>query len=284
MITKITSASNPKLRYIQKLKDKKFREEEKRIFVEGFREIQRALSSIDSKIPHKKIFPKFEPEILCISPEWFLGNQEWNLIQNFQKNGGKIWEFSKPLFEKISYRDRPDGLIAISKLPSCNWDYHFLQALPPHNNLILIIEGVEKPGNLGTIIRTANGAGVSMVIVTDGKTDIFSPNVIRASTGILFHIPIFQGSTTKVLMDLKQFGYKLIALSPDASLVYTKANLTGNIGLVFGSEQYGLSNEARSLVDDSIRIPMLGEADSLNLAQSCGIVMYEALRQKEALL
>ncbi len=288
----ITSFSNPKVRYIQNLKERRFREKERRIFVEGFRELNRAIDSSQRKTAARKsgiqgldsLLPEFRVEVLCISPDCFLGENEWELIQKFQT---PVWEFPRGIFEKLSIRDRPDGLIAIAELPDIRYNFSFLSVLQNCkspvfgiNHLILVIEGVEKPGNLGTILRTAEGAGVSLVIVTDPKIDVFSPNTIRSSTGILFHIPIAVGDTLAVMKDLSRFGYKRYALTPEASQVYFQEDLTGKLALIFGSEQYGLSDIAKSESDKNIYIPMHGVADSLNLAQSCGIVIYESLRQR----
>jgi RNA methyltransferase, TrmH family len=269
---KITSFSNPKVKYIQSLKDRKSRDKEERIFLEGYREITRAF--LQSKKPNP-LLPKFEPEILCISPDCFLGSNEWDLIDSINV---PIWEFPRSVFEKMSHRDRPDGLIAIAKLPDYIFQPKLLERI--EDGIILVIEGVEKPGNLGTIIRTAEGAGVRMILVTDPRTDIYSPNVIRSSTGILFHLPVYVGETEYILNSLAEAGFKRFALTPEAKVSYTQINLTGKVALVFGSEQYGLTDKAKSISDDNLMIPMKGEADSLNLALSAGIVVYESLRQR----
>lgn len=269
---KITSFSNPKVKYIQSLKDRKVREKEGRFFLEGYRELQRALAGSESPNP---IQPKARLEILCISPECFLGGNEWELIREWKL---PIWEFPRAVFEKISHRDRPDGLIAIGKLPDYRWKSEILAGCG--EGIILVIEGVEKPGNLGTIIRTAEGAGVKMILVTDPRTDIYSPNVIRSSTGILFTLPVFLGSTEEVFLSLHNGGWKLFSLTPEAKLPYFAEDLTGKTAFVFGSEQYGLSDYAKRSSHKNISIPMCGEADSLNLALSTGIVVYESLRQR----
>lgn len=263
------------MKYINSLKERKNREKEGRFFLEGYREIQRALLGAKSSNP---ILPKPKPEILCISPECFLGENEWELIQEFSV---PIWEFPRKLFEKISHRDRPDGLIAIGELPDYGWKPEYLQNI--NDGIILVIEGVEKPGNLGTIIRTAEGAGVHMILVTDPRTDIYSPNVIRSSTGILFTLPVFQADTEIILDDLKKNKFKTFALTPEVDNSYYNSNLTGKVSLIFGSEQYGLTDLAKKNSDQLLSIPMKGEADSLNLALSTGIVLYESLRQRSQL-
>ncbi|WCL50513.1 TrmH family RNA methyltransferase [Leptospira sp. GIMC2001] len=269
---KITSFSNPKVKYLVSLKERKNREKEGRFFLEGYREITRAKQSWDHRNP---LIPRSYPEILCISPECFLGSNEWELIKALNL---PIWEFPKAVFEKISHRDRPDGLILIGKIPDYNFHPNILDSF--QDEIVLVIEGVEKPGNLGTILRTAEGAGVKLVIVTDPRTDIYSPNVMRSSTGILFTIPVYLGSTEEVLNALIKNKFKTLALTPEVNNPYYNTDLTGKIAIIFGSEQYGLSDKAKEISSDLLSIPMLGEADSLNLALSTGIVIYESLRQR----
>ncbi|MGV3664570.1 MAG: TrmH family RNA methyltransferase, partial [Leptospira bouyouniensis] len=184
----------------------------------------------------------------------------------------------RKIFEKISYRDRPDGLIAVADTPSAEVPWKKIQSID--TNPILIIEGVEKPGNLGTILRTAEGAGVGLVIVTDPRIDLFNPNVVRASTGTIFTLPVYIGDLTEVLIELQKQGYKRYAVTPEGKTLYTSVNLKEKSVFLFGSEQYGLSPLAKELADTTLYLPMLGEADSLNLAMSCGIVLYESIRQR----
>lgn len=245
--------------------------------MEGYREITRAVQSDSETGRISKILPRIKLEILCISPECFLGENEWDLIESL---GIPVWEFPKQVFEKISYRDRPDGLIAIGSLPDYHWNPCLLDQCK--NGLVLVIEGVEKPGNLGTIIRTADGAGVELLVVTDPRTDIYNPNVIRSSTGVLFQLPVYSGDTKTVFSDLKQAGYSILSLTPEAKKPYYSADLKKKSALVFGSEQYGLSDAAKLDSDELLSIPMSGAADSLNLALSTGIVLYELLRQRKA--
>lgn len=245
--------------------------------MEGYREITRALGS-RKKRKENPLLPEFLPEILCVAPDCFLGTNEWDLIRELSDLGVQIWEFPRAVFEKISHRDRPDGLVLVAGMPDSSWKKSHLEEV--EEGIILVIEGVEKPGNLGTIIRTAEGAGVRMILVTDPRTDIFSPNVVRSSTGILFHLPVFLGETRAILEDLQSAGFRRYALTPEASDDYDQADLTGKTAIVFGSEQYGLTAEAKGWADENLSIPMQGEADSLNLALSCGIVVYESLRQR----
>ncbi|MCB1176429.1 MAG: RNA methyltransferase [Leptospiraceae bacterium] len=260
----ITSFSNEKIKFITKLKDKTFRDKNGQFFIEGYREIYRSLQH--NNLEYRSIF---------ISRECFLGKNEENLINEFKKRKVPVYEMNRKLFEKISYRDRPDGLITVAKTP--NNTYNFDN--PPETSRVIIIEGVEKPGNLGTILRTAEGVGDCSVFVTDSKLDLFNPNIIRSSTGTIFTLPIYKCELIKLLAYLKKYKYKIAALTPEANKYYFSENLIGNIGFIFGSEQYGLTEDAKLHSDVNLSIPMNGSADSLNLAMSAGIILYESLRQ-----
>ena len=261
-ILNINSFSNEKVKYVTKLKEKRFRDRERKFVIEGFRELAKAQSS-----------GKIKFETLFISPECFLGVNEEELIK---KINSKIVELPKKIFEKISYRDRPDGLLAIAETPDFGFDY----TGDRKGGLFLIIEGVEKPGNLGTILRTADGAGVSAVFVTDARIDLFNPNVIRASTGTIFTLPTYIAEIEKLIEYFKKYKVQIIALSPEGKTNYLDKNYKARTALLFGNEQYGLSPYAKENADSLVSIPMQGESDSLNLAMSCGILVYEVLRQK----
>ena len=259
----ITSFSNEKIKYVVKLREKKFRDSEKKFAIEGYRENLKAILS--GKIIFDSIF---------VSPECFLGKNEEALVE---KVNTKVFELPRKIFEKISYRDRPDGILTIANIPNFQFDI----SREPKGSLYLVIEGVEKPGNLGTILRTSEGAGVDSVIVTDTKIDLFNPNVIRSSTGTLFTQPTFISDTLSVIDYFKKNKIQVIAASPDGKIPYYEHDLTKKTAIIFGSEQYGLSVYAKKKSDSIIFIPMKGSADSLNLAMSSGIVIYEALRQRQ---
>ncbi|EKR06487.1 RNA methyltransferase, TrmH family [Leptospira kirschneri serovar Valbuzzi str. 200702274] len=266
----ITSFSNEKLKTISNLKEKKHRETSGLFFIEGYREILRAQKS-----------GKIKFQNLLFSPECFLGENEFALIRSI---GAKNIKVPKKVFEKISYRDRPDGLIATAFFFETGLD-NLQNKSNTFKNLkpILVIEGVEKPGNLGTILRTAEGAGFHTVLVADPKLDLFNPNVIRASTGALFTLEVYLGETKPIYEILKKNQYRTLSVTPEATKHYYNTDLKGKIALVFGSEQYGLSTYARNNSDEYVSLPMFGESDSLNLAMSAGIVMYEVIRQVSVL-
>ncbi|MCB1142218.1 MAG: RNA methyltransferase [Leptospiraceae bacterium] len=261
----ITSFSNEKVKFASGLKEKKNRIRFNQIFIEGYREILRGSES-DLKFTS-----------LYISPECFLGENEDSLIDTLKLKDSQIFRLPRKVFEKISMRDRPDGLIALAETP----EVRKLSTSTLIGDLFLVIEGVEKPGNFGTILRTAEGAGVDAVILMDPKLDLFNPNVIRASTGTLFSMPIYQNSWEECNRIFTSKKVQVLAVTPEGKSQYYRENLKKPTVLLYGSEQYGLSDEIRASDVKKVNIPMLGKADSLNLAMSVGIVLYETIRQRD---
>lgn len=261
---KITSKQNPKVKSLVALRKRRERDEQGLFLVEGYREVSRALAS-KVKIPE-----------LYYSPDWFLGENEAELLKLAEQSGARLFELAKDVYAKCSYRDRPDGLLAVAEQWSTNLDKIKLGKNP----FILVVEAIEKPGNLGTILRSADGAGVNAVIICDAVTDIFNPNAVRSSTGVLFSVPLAVSDSQTVFNWLKTNKIKVVCTTPETSSLFTKTDLTGNIALVMGSEQYGLSDFWLKNSDTNIRIPMNGVADSLNVAMATGLVLYEALRQR----
>jgi TrmH family RNA methyltransferase len=145
---------------------------------------------------------------------------------------------------------------------------------------VLVVEAIEKPGNLGTILRSADAAGVDAVVVCDPVTDIFNPNVVRSSTGVLFSVPLAVADGPAVLAWLRSKGIRVVATTPDTPHLYTQADLRGPLAIVMGSEQYGLSKFWLEKSDLLVRIPMAGQADSLNVAMATIITLFEAVRQR----
>jgi TrmH family RNA methyltransferase len=258
----LSSAQNPKIKQIMSLRDRKARDETSLFIIEGYREISRAVQG------------GVQFESLFVSPEHFLGENEEALISSI--NAPK-YRLPKHLFEKISYRDRPDGLIAIAKQMKLT-----LLDLPK-NSVYLIAEAIEKPGNLGTIIRSSDAAGVGGVIVCDRCTDIYNPNVVRASVGTLFTLPVIETTSQEAYIWLKDQNITIVAATPSAEAFYTDTNLSGGLAIVVGTEQLGLSSFWMEKAEVKVKIPMLGVADSLNVATATTLLLYEALRQNTLL-
>lgn len=237
--------------------------------VEGYRQIRRAL---EKNVTITELY---------ISPEWYLGENEPALIAQAEAAGAKIFELSKDAFAKVAYRERPDGLLAIAP----QWRRTLADVPAPKagkERFLLVVEAIEKPGNLGTILRSADAAGVDALIVCDPVTDLFNPNVVRASTGVLFSVPVIIAGSEEVREWLRAEGVKSVATTPSATDFYTNVDLKGPLAIVMGSEQYGLSEYWLKEADRRVVIPMAGQADSLNVAMATIITLFEAVRQRGA--
>lgn len=264
---KITSQQNPKVKLAKALMDRKDRDEKKLFLIEGFRELKRA---IDSHLPLHTLF-------YC--SEMFLKTNEWDLIEKAKALTEEIYECDPLVFKKLSYRDRPDGLLAIA--PKMNKSLDDLQKKLSKSPFLIVAESIEKPGNLGTILRSSDAAGIDGVIVCDPKTDIHNPNVVRASVGTLFTVPVIEATKQETLAFLAQNKIEIVASTPHAKENFFSTTLKGPIAILVGSEQYGLTNEWLELASIKVRIPMHGIADSLNAAQAATLLLYEALRQRK---
>jgi len=264
--TKITSLQNSKIKEAVRLRDRKPRDEADRFLIEGYRELKRAVDA------------GFKIETLFFCPDFFLGSNERALIE---KAGGEAVECSKEVFQKLSYRDRPDGLMAIA--PQMHKTIKDLEALlsKKKNPFLIVAEGIEKPGNLGTILRSADAAGVDAVIVCDPTTDIHNPNVVRSSVGTLFTVPVFELDGAEALRFLKEKKIAIAATTPSAKIEFTEADFKVPVAIAVGTEQYGLSEVWMKQADIQVLIPMFGVADSLNVASATTLVLYEVVRQRK---
>ena len=263
-ILTIESPQNPRVKAAVKLRKSKVRRETGQTLVEGCREILRANES-------GWMFTE-----LYFCPGLYLDSEATELVADIRSAGTPAFQCSEAAFQKMSYRDTPDGLMALSPLVGKKLDDLDL----PENPLLLIAEDLEKPGNLGTILRTADAAGVDAVIVCGCKTDINNPNAIRASIGTLFFIPIAEASTKETLLWLGKQGIQALAAIPDAEKNYTNADMRGGTAIVVGSEDEGLSQAWIDGSDLHVKIPMLGKNDSLNVSTASAILLYEAMRQR----
>ncbi|HVU36179.1 MAG TPA: RNA methyltransferase [Opitutaceae bacterium] len=261
---RISSLQNPRVKQLVKLRDRRPRDEAGVFLVEGYREIRRAL---EKQVPLRELY---------FSPDWYLGENEPALLAEAEAGGAVLIELSKDAFSKVAYRERPDGLLAVAP----QWKRSLSDLTLPDAPFLLVVEAIEKPGNLGTILRSADAAGCHAVIVCDPVTDIFNPNVVRASTGVLFSVPLVVDDSERVFAWLREKRVRMIATTPAATTLYTAADLRGPLAVVMGSEQYGLSEFWLRHADLPVRIPMAGQADSLNVAMATIITLFEAVRQR----
>lgn len=264
---KITSSQNPKIKQVLSLRKKSKRDETNLFLIEGYREL---LSAVDNG---------FSIQTLFVCPSFFLKDNEPKLINKIAQIA-QVLELPEHLFEKISYRDRPDGLIAIALQK--HLQLSDLKQYTEKDFFCVVAESIEKPGNLGTILRSCDAAGASFLIVCDKCTDIFNPNVVRASVGTLFTVPVVDTTKSELFTFLKKEKIKICAATPHTENLFTKTDLTGKVALCMGTEQYGLSDEFMKKSDILVKIPMMGKADSLNVASATTLMLYEALRQRQS--
>jgi TrmH family RNA methyltransferase len=262
---KITSLQNNRIKNIHKLSAKSKERKEQGLFIlEGARELSLALSGnyrLESVYICPSLFEKTDyPEVLSSIPESIL------------------FEVTEAVFQKIAYRESSDGLLAVVKSRS-----HTLSGLKlPDNPFIILLEAVEKPGNLGAILRTADAAGADAVIVCDPLTDIYNPNVIRSGVGCLFTVQVAVCSNREALDYLKQRHIRTFAAELTANQWYHNSDFTGPSAIVMGTEAAGLTSFWLNNADVRIKIPMRGVIDSLNVSVSTAILTFEAQRQRSS--
>lgn len=260
----ISSLQNPRIKNLVKLRDRRPRNEQGVFIAEGYRAIARAME--------QSVFPKE----LYFSRDWFLGENENALLEQAHAQGAKLFEVSKTAFQKVAYRDRPEGLLAVVD----QWSYTLDALKLSHPPFLLVVESIEKPGNLGTILRSADAAGVDAVICCDPVTDLFNPNVVRSSTGVLFSMPTVMTTTNDAMNWMQSKSIRTVATTPHTDTLYTDTDLSGPLAIVMGSEQFGLGETWLAAADQKVRIPMAGQADSLNVAMASLVTLFEAVRQR----
>ena len=263
----LSSLTNPKVKHVVKLRQRSHRDAAGQMLIEGYRECRRALD-------HGCI-----PEMIFYCEALYLKNlNEPALVEECREKGTHCYSCTAPVFEKMAYRERPEGLLMVA--PQLKTGLNDLQL--PENALIVVAESIEKPGNLGTILRSADAAGVHAVIVCDRCTDIHNPNVVRASTGTLFSVPVVETTSEEALTFLKERNFHILAATPHTEKLHSDVDLTGNTAIALGTEQYGLTERWMKQADLQVRIPMLGLADSLNVASAATILLFETVRQRIA--
>jgi TrmH family RNA methyltransferase len=265
----ISSLQNPKIKQIVHLRERHGRDKSHLFIIEGYRELLRAIDA------------GWKVDLLFICPNLFLGTNEPTLIQRLISQKTQVLICSEKVFQKISYRDRPDGLIALApqkRLHLADLDSILKKKKAP---LFVVAEAIEKPGNLGTILRSSDAVGVDALIVCDRCTDIYNPNVVRASVGTLFTVPTVEANGEETLAWLKSQGVSILAATPHAEKEFTQVDLTKPVAIAVGTEQLGLSERWMSQADLQVRIPMRGVADSLNVAMATTLLLYEADRQRQ---
>ena len=279
-VVEITSAQNPRIKHLLTLQQKSsLRRSEGLFVVEGRRELEHCLAA------------GYEVNSIFCCPE-LLGESPLP-----GRTGGEASIFSLPssLYEKVAYRGSTEGVIAIIKERRLTLD-SLLQSsrtLPPlqlergqvgeaPSPLFIVLESVEKPGNLGAVLRSADAAGADGVIVCDPLTDIYNPNLIRSSIGAVFTVPTVACTSEECILFLKQHGIRILTAQLQDSRLYYDTDMRQPTAIVMGTESTGLTQQWRDAADAHIRIPMMGRLDSLNVSVSAAILLFEAVRQRQS--
>lgn len=262
----ITSTANQTVKDLYDLRKRSDRDECGLFLIEGYRAIIRALEC------------GFKFEALYYSPELYLGSNERALVDKVAASDTQVVRLGPAALAKAAYRDRPEGLLAVGR----QWHTKLSDLKLPANPFIIVVESIEKPGNLGTILRSADATGADAVIVCDPVTDLFNPNVVRSSTGVLFKIPTVITSTAETIEFLRHHNIQKVGAIVQARQNYTEADFTKPTAIVMGSEQFGLSDTWQAACDTPVKLPMLGLADSLNVAAATVVLAYEVIRQRHS--
>lgn len=257
----INSLNNQKIKDLVKLKKAGERRVQNLIIIDGAREIE--------------IAKKSGIEILELFYSPSLIKKEVKDFFNIERD--KITEVSAPVFEKICYKETPDGYLALAKGRNLNLNKVKLSKSP----LVMILESVEKPGNLGAILRTSYATGVDVIILNDAQTDIYNPNVIRASEGFVFNQQIVISSIDETVSWLKSNKILSYAAATSGKNNYSQEKMDKPLAIVMGSEANGLSAKWLKKADKLVKIPMAKGMDSLNVSVSAAVLLYEAVRQRE---
>lgn len=260
----ITSTANPRVKALLRLRRRRHRDDAGVTLVEGFEELRLALAA------------GVAPSTVFHCPELAAG-PEWDTVSRSPAFAGtELVRVNAAVFARIAYRESPDGWLAV--LPSVGVDLDELR--PGAEPLILVCAGVEKPGNLGAILRTADAAGVAAVIAADPGTDWSNPNVVRASKGAVYAVPVSAAPERRVLDWLAERDIPLLAGTPEADTTYTELDLRGPLAIAVGAEDRGLSQTWLAAARHRVSIPMRGRGDSLNVAAAAAILLFETLRQR----
>jgi TrmH family RNA methyltransferase len=232
--------------------------------VEGYEELTLALDSGAT------------PVELFVAPALFRDPAQAALATRAAQAGAAVFEFDERAFRKMAYRQRPDGWLATVRFTPRRLDDLALGGVP----LVVVGEALEKPGNLGAILRTADAAGVDAVVSCEPHTDWGNPNVVRASKGAVFAVPVAEASSEETIAWLRRRGVRIVVASPRAGTVYTSADFTRPVAIAVGTEKEGLTQAWFDAADDAVVIPMRGRVNSLNVATATALLLYEAVRQR----
>jgi TrmH family RNA methyltransferase len=259
----ISSTKNPRIRAAAALRDRRERDATGLTLVDGVRELAHALAG------GAVVVEVFVDEAR-------LGSEGAGAVDEARRRGAAVVSVSGPVLDRLAYGDRAEGLVAVVRIPGVS----LVDLRLPDDPLVVVLEGLEKPGNLGAVLRTADAAGADAVIAADPRTDLFNPNAIRASLGTIFAVPVAAGPSASVRDHLAALGLRLVVARVDAERHHTDVDLRGPVALILGSEADGLTDAWSGPAVVPVRLPMLGVADSLNVSIAAAVLLYEARRQR----
>lgn len=265
-ISSIQSRQNPRIKHLVKLRNGTQRKLHGEFLVEGLRELSYALNCATML------------KELYFCTDYFRNDAAAELIDKAQELQIPLVELIPSVFDKITYRENPDGLLGVAP----TWETSLESLKLSDNPLIVVADAIEKPGNLGSLMRSVEATGADALILCNPVTDIFNPNVVRASQGLIFSLPLVVSKPEDTLKFLKEKGIHLVATTPQATTIYWDANLQEPTAILMGSEKDGLSPAWLDKADTQVSIPLAGKADSLNIATAAVLTLYEALRQRKS--
>ncbi|MBQ0049846.1 MAG: RNA methyltransferase [Bacteroidales bacterium] len=269
----LTSTQNPKIKWLQTLQQKSSQRRKEGLFVvEGQRELMHCKSAgmqIDTLFYCRSIMMSGNTETLHrsnsdVDAEWLLNNCR------------ECIEVAPQLYERLAYRGGTEGIIGVVKEQRLTLSDLRLTEKP----LLVVLESVEKPGNLGAVLRSADASGADAIIVCDPRTDLYNPNLIRSSLGSIFSVPCVACESAECIAFLKERDIRILTAQLQDSELYYDSDMTSSTAIVMGTEATGLTPQWREAADAHIRIPMLGQLDSLNVSVSAAILLFEAVRQR----
>jgi RNA methyltransferase, TrmH family len=261
---RIDSPKNPTIKTLAELKERKARDAQQRYLIEGSRETLRAIQGGETL------------QLLLVCSE-LLSEEGRKLKAKAEEQKIDVLELSRAAFEKLSLRQNPDGVIAVAEIQKKTLADTNLK----ENALVLVVDGLEKPGNLGALLRSADAVNIDVVFVSGAGTDLYNPNVIRASMGSLFSRPVLTVDANKLISFLRSKHFNIVAATPHTDNLYWQEDFTKATAIVLGTEHEGLSRAWLEAATSQVTIPMSGLADSLNVATAGALLLYEALRQRQ---
>ncbi len=260
----ISSPHNPRIKRAVHLRNRRQREKQGRILIDGVRELGRAVAA---GVAVEEVF---------VCPALYSSAETRRLIEQLSAGPAALFQVSEEIFGRLAFGQRAEGIVGVARPPERTLEE---LTLGP-DALVAVLEGVEKPGNIGAVVRSADGAGFSAVVLADPATDLYNPSAIRASLGTIFCVPVCAARAGEVIGWLRAGGVSVSVARVDGSVPYTEFDFRGPTAVVLGSEAEGVSGPWRGEGMTAVRLPMLGTADSLNVSAAAAVLFYEARRQR----